>query len=370
MSETLQSPRGTRDILPDEQPLWQLVRRTAQEVAEQFAFQPITTPTYEDLRVFERAIGGGTDVMDKELFLTRGTRSEEGEGTEYALRPEGTAGIVRAFIQHGMHTWPQPVRLFTFVNNFRYDRPQKGRYREHVQFDLEAFGETSPFADAWIIAATWQFLSRLEIKGLILLLNTLGTSEERANYSKALQEYLEPLKEQLSSDSLKRLTLNTLRILDSKDAGDQKVLLEAPRLLDFLSLESKAHFEAVQNYLKYWNIPFKLDSALVRGLDYYSHTAFEWIVEGSAGQQASLGGGGRYDGLVTQLGGPSTVGAVGAGIGLDRVVEELAIQQAENLPSSVKPEVFILCAGPEALQRTLQSRGPLRNRAGAKWMVL
>jgi histidyl-tRNA synthetase len=338
----IQAPRGTRDILPKDQTSWQFVEKIARSVAEQFNFLPITVPTYEELALFQRSIGTGTDVMDKELFLVRGVRSEEGEGTAYALRPEGTAGIVRAFIQHGMHTWPQPVRLYSFVHNFRYDRPQKGRYREHVQFDIEYFGESTPLADAWTIFTAWTFLQKVGLRNIVVNLNTLGTLEERTTYTTALTHFLEPLQDQLSTDSKERLTSNPLRILDSKDAGDQKALEGAPSFNEYISAETKQHFEEVQHLLLTWKVSISLNPRLVRGLDYYSHTAFEFIIEGEGGQQASLGGGGRYNGLVLQLGGPVT-GAVGLGIGIDRVVEELE-RQSLTVPELVSPQVFLVAA--------------------------
>ncbi|MCC2631465.1 MAG: histidine--tRNA ligase [Patescibacteria group bacterium] len=298
---SFQSPRGTRDILPAEQAVWRHVRTVAEEIAFQMGYKPITTPTYEEIGLFQRAIGEGTDIQDKELFLVRGIQGEAGQ-EPYALRPEATAGIVRSYIEHGMHTWPGPVKLFTFSNNFRYDRPQKGRYREHVQFDIEYFGETGPFADAWIIFTTWRFLTKLGLTGLELRLNSLGSADERVAFVSALQDYYGPLQDQLSEDSKRRLSTNPLRILDSKDPKDHALRENAPRLSDMFGEESSSHFAEVQTLLEEWGIPKDsviLDPFLVRGLDYYSHTAFEWTVASEKGQQASLGGGGRYDSALT-----------------------------------------------------------------------
>ncbi len=342
----LQTPRGTRDILPDQQALWDFVKATGVRVSSSLGFAPITTPTYEYRELFERAIGEGTDVMDKELFLLRSRGTEAGK-EEYALRPEGTAGIVRSYIENGMHTWPQPVKLTSFINCFRYDRPQKGRYREHVQFDLELFGEKGPFSDALIILATYRFLTELGLKDLKLQLNSLGVLEERNAYQAALVAALTDKKSELSEDSQKRLETNPLRILDSKDTKDQALLGSIPALSTFFSPETTEHFAKVQEYLKAWQIPFELNPRLVRGLDYYSHTAFEWTTEGAGGQQSSLGGGGRYDGLITQLGGKDC-GAVGAGIGLDRVVEELE-RQGITPPADTSTEtVAVIVASPAA----------------------
>lgn len=342
-----QSPRGTRDILPQSQPAWQHVKTIAEKIAGQMGYQQITVPTYENLSLFQRAIGEGTDVQDKELFLVRGKQSAN-EDDQYALRPEGTAGIVRAFIQHGMQTWPQPVKLFSFVNNFRYDRPQKGRYREHVQFDIEYFGDFEPFADAWVIYTTWRFLSDLGLKNIDLKINSLGTSAEREEYSKKLVLFCQEHQSELSEDSKNRIDTNPLRILDSKDAGDQRILEQAPTLLDSLGEESMHHFTTVLDYITTWGIPFSKDAFLVRGLDYYSHTAFEWVLTDKNGQQDSLGGGGRYDDLLLKLEGPS-VGAVGAGLGLDRIIEELERQQEAEAFTAQKSELYLVAADAEGL---------------------
>lgn len=340
---SLQAPRGTRDILPQDQPLWQEALRVAKETAQLFGFKPITVPTYEELGLFQRSIGQGTDVIDKELFLVRGVRTSE-EETKYALRPEGTAGIVRAFIEHGMHTWPQPVKLYSIVNNFRYDRPQKGRYREHLQFDVEYFGESTPFADAWIIFTTWFFLQKVGLSTMVVQLNSLGTSQERAQFIQALRDYLQPHREELSEDSKQRLEVNPLRILDSKSETDQQLLANAPQIQDYYGEETRFRFQQVQEYLNEWGIGFVINNRLVRGLDYYSHTAFEYTSTNPEVHH-EFGGGGRYDDLVTQLGGPA-IGAVGAGIGLDRVVEamEAAREDKGSLPTT---DAFVVAASEE-----------------------
>jgi histidyl-tRNA synthetase len=350
---TIQSPRGTRDILPEDQPVWQYVKDTASHVAKSLGFQPITTPTYEYRSLFERAIGEGTDVMDKELFLVKGRAADASEDETYALRPEGTAGIVRAFIEHGMHTLPQPVKLNSFINCFRYDRPQKGRYREHVQFDIESFGEKGSFADALVILATYKFLQKLGLKGLKLDLNSLGVVAERQAYQEALVASLQEKKEALSKDSQTRLSTNPLRILDSKDTSDQALLEDAPKLHDFFGTETLQHFQQVQAYLNAWNIPYEINQRLVRGLDYYSHTAFEWKIQNLGGQQSSLGGGGRYDGLLVQLGGKD-IGAVGAGIGLDRVVEEMHRQGIYPSIDTSEDVVAVVAASKGSLSKAAE----------------
>ena len=346
----LQSPRGTRDILPADQPVWQKIRKAAEETAQLFNFSPITTPTYEEAALFTRSIGDGTDIMDKELFLVKGIRAED--DAQYALRPEGTAGIIRAFIEHGMYTKSLPVKLYSLVNNFRYDRPQKGRYREHIQFDCELFGGKKPFNDALIIYLNWVFFQKIGLKNITLKLNTLGTVEERAEYIAILKKELSGRINEISYDSQRRLEVNPLRILDSKDPKDQKILNELPKLIDCLGADSLASFEEVKALLDQWKISYTVDPFLVRGLDYYSHTAFEWVITNAEGQQGSLGGGGRYDGLLVKLGG-NDLGAVGSGIGLDRVVEEWLKQYPEPL-SETNPEVFLITTAPNNIPTPLE----------------
>ena len=336
---SVNSPRGTRDILPIDQPLWQHVVRTCQDVAERLSYQQISLPTFEELGLYQRAIGTGTDIMDKELFFVGSRHTKE---QHYALRPEGTAGMVRAYIQHGMQSWPQPVKLYSILNLFRYERPQRGRFREHTQFDIEYFGDNSPFADAWIVLTHWQVLQTLHISGVRLSLNNLGTAEERQAYRTALISFLEPLKDSLSDDSKRRLIENPLRILDSKDPGDRQLLTNAPKLSDSLGQASNEHFTLLQNYLESWQIPFSLDPLLVRGLDYYSLSCFEWVHTAADGSQLSVGGGGRYDGMLPLLGGPQT-GAVGAGLGLDRLVDLLEVVPPTQL------DIFVVLADPMAL---------------------
>ena len=384
---TLNSPRGTRDILPAQYATWQKVEQIARETMNLCGFQPIRTPIYEDIGLFERSIGAGTDVIDKELFLVKGKHSDE--DSQYALRPEGTAGIVRAYIQHGMQTLPQPVKVYGIVNNFRYERPQKGRYREHWQLTIEYLGEKGPFADAWVIFTSWMVFQKLGMQEIHLKINTLGTLEERTKYLQALQDYLRPLHDQLSTDSQKRLEVNPLRILDSKDEQDQSLLKNAPTLDSFLGEVSQSHFAEVKKYLDSWGIAYVRDTHLVRGLDYYSHTTFEWVSTHLQGSQNSIGGGGRYDGLLTQLGGPNN-GAVGVGIGLDRVVEELETLELTGTPN--KPQIVIIAADPtgkitaarllqELVQASLSCEANLdkdslgsqlkyAGKSGAQWAVI
>jgi histidyl-tRNA synthetase len=360
---TFQSARGTRDILPPEHRIWNRVRQVAQEVGEQMGYQPITTPMFEEVGVFQRSLGSGTDIIDKELFLIS---SRHGEEASLALRPEGTAGIVRALIQHGVQTWPQPVRTYSNTNLFRYERPQRGRYREHVQFNSDIFGDFSPFADALVILTQWQILQNLGLTSVKLLINSLGTKEERATYAQQLVAHLDPIKERLSEDSQRRLMVNPLRILDSKDEKDQTLLNEIPSLVESLTEESSARYSDVLHYLTTWSIPFEQNDRLVRGLDYYCHTAFEWVLT-SGTSTLSLGGGGRYNGLLPELGGPD-IGAVGGGLGLDRIVD--ALSEHSDLIPVPKPDVVLVAVDvasrhytasciPELLNAGIQIRAEL-----------
>ena len=335
----INAPRGTRDILPADQPVWQQVVRTCHEVAERLSFQAIGLPTFEETDLYQRAIGSGTDIMDKELFQVGSRHSDE---SKYSLRPEGTAGMVRAYVQAGMQTWPQPVKLYSILNLFRYERPQRGRFREHTQFDIEYFGDGSAFADAWVILTHWTVLKELGIGSVTLSVNSLGTSSEREAYRATLTAFLQPLEERLSEDSRRRLRENPLRILDSKDPSDQALLVGAPMLKQSLGEASRNHFDRLLEYLDAWQIPYSVDPLLVRGLDYYSLSCFEWVHVAENGARLSVGGGGRYDGLLPILGGPAT-GAVGAGLGLDRIVELLQPVAPRRL------DLYVALADPEAL---------------------
>lgn len=347
---TIQAPRGTRDILPQDQVLWEHLVDFCKLRANQFGYLPITIPTFEETGLFERSIGESTDILEKELFIVSNRNSAESD--RYALRPEATAGIVRAFVEHGLHTLPQPVKLYNILNNFRYERPQKGRYRELWQFDLEIIGEKSPLADCWCILTGYQLFQSLGLTEVELQLNSLGLLEERTEFLSALRDYLEPRKDQLSEDSKRRLDSNPLRILDSKDPQDQALLKDAPKLLDFFGPVSQSHFEQVKKTLDLWKIPYHLNPHLVRGLDYYCHTTFEWYLPGEGGSQSALGGGGRYDGLLPQLNGPD-LGAVGQALGLDRIFNALDAK-GYKLAHTNNPELFLIPADEAGLQHILQ----------------
>ncbi|MFB2935487.1 histidine--tRNA ligase [Aerosakkonemataceae cyanobacterium BLCC-F154] len=310
---TIQALRGTRDILPEEVAYWQKVEATAREILGKAAYQEIRTPIFEETGLFERGIGEATDVVGKEMytFLDRGERS-------ITLRPEGTAGVVRSFIENGLFAQGGVQRLWYTGPMFRYERPQAGRQRQFHQIGVEVLGSADPRADVEVIAIANHILQTLGLKSLRLDINSLGNAEDRQQYRQALIDYLTPYKNELDADSQDRLTRNPLRILDSKDERTKEISLNAPRILDHLSADSQRHFDQVLQLLTDLGIDYQLNPRLVRGLDYYTHTAFE-VISDDLGAQATVCGGGRYDGLVAELGGPVTP-AVGWAIGLERLI--------------------------------------------------
>ncbi len=329
----LQPARGTRDIYGKELSAFLFVEHTARDFAKRYGFGEIQTPVFEATEVFARGVGETSDIVSKEMY----TFTDRG-GESFTLRPEGTAGVVRAFISEGMEQ-NQPVKLFYAGPMFRYERPQKGRYRQLHQVGVEVLGATAPQTDVEVLCLAWDFLSALGLRPFIRLeLNTLGDAESRTAYREALVAYFEQFKDQLSEDSRTRLEKNPLRILDSKDEGDKKIVENAPAMIDFLNEDSRAFFDSVKAGLTEMGIPFVVNPRLVRGLDYYRHTVFEFITD-SLGAQGTVLGGGRYDGLVEELGGPKTAG-IGFGAGIDRLsllLQETGKQPAEPRPIAVIP---------------------------------
>jgi histidyl-tRNA synthetase len=319
---TFRAPRGTRDLLPDERAVFDRLMRIASSLTQRYGYRPIETPMFEQTAVFERGIGEVTDVVEKELFRIA-PRTEEAES--WALRPEPTAGIVRAYVQHGMQTLPQPVKLTTIGPMFRYDRPQAGRFRQFYQFDVEAIGDPGPAIDAEIIELGHRFYGEVGVEGVEVLVNSIGDPACRPAYVAELVEYYRAHADTLPPTERDRLERNALRLLDSKDPAMSALNAAAPRITDRLCEACAAHFEAVKAHLEALGVPFRVEPGLVRGLDYYTRTAFEFYVAGREGQQQALGGGGRYDGLVELLGGKPTPG-IGFGLGLDRVALVLAEQ--------------------------------------------
>jgi histidyl-tRNA synthetase len=310
---TIQSIRGTRDILPEEVTFWQNVEATARRILRDAAYREIRTPIFEPTELFERGIGEATDVVGKEMytFVDRGDRS-------VTLRPEGTAGVVRSLIEHKLFGSGGVQRLWYTGPMFRYERPQAGRQRQFHQIGIEVLGSADPRADAETIAVATDLLQALGLQNLRLEINSVGNADDRSRYRQALIDYLTPYKAELDADSQDRLDRNPLRILDSKDPQTQNIVVDAPNLLEYLGETSRSHFDRVCQLLTDLGIAFQLNPRLVRGLDYYTHTAFE-IISDDLGAQATVCGGGRYDGLVGQLGGPETP-AVGWAIGLERLI--------------------------------------------------
>lgn len=343
----LQSLRGMRDILPDEQPYWERVRRSLTTAAHQFGFQRIDVPTVEYRHLFVRSIREGTDIVDKELyaFETRG-------GDRVALRPEFTAGIARAYIQHGMSVLSKPVRLFSTGPVFRYDRPQEGRYRELWQGNFDIFGESDPILDAQLIQIASRVVHELGLRNIEFQINSIGSVESRKRYEKALVRFLESQKQKLCQDCRDRMETNPLRVLDCKEDKCAQLTSQAPQILDFLDDESRAHFKLLLEYLDELEIPYSINPRLVRGLDYYTRTVFEIWSTDREGKKYALGGGGRYDNLIRELGGEPTP-AIGFGLGLDRIVLEMKRTQVKPYEAP-KPRVFIAQLGDLAKKKSLR----------------
>lgn len=347
---SIQALRGTRDILPEEVGYWQKIEAIAFSILNRAAYQEIRPPIFEQTDLFERGIGEATDVVGKEMytFQDKGDRS-------ITLRPEGTAGVVRAFIEHGLHAQGGIQRLWYKGQMFRYERPQAGRQRQFHQLGVEVLGSADPRADVEVIAIATDILQTLGLKDLRLDINSVGNLEDRPRYRQALIDYLTPYKHELDPDSQDRLSRNPLRILDSKDKRTQEIVADAPSLLSYLSTESGSHFEKVQQLLSEIGISYQVNPRLVRGLDYYTYTAFE-MQSDDLGAQATVCAGGRYDGLVAQLGGPDTP-AVGWGMGLERLI--LLLQQLSESPRPVL-DFYVISRGEAAEAQALVLAQSLR----------
>ena len=348
----IQALRGTRDILPEEVGYWQLIEATVREILGRAVYQEIRAPIFEQTDLFERGIGEATDVVGKEMY----TFDSKGGDKSITLRPEGTAGVVRAFIQNKLHAQGGVQRLWYTGPMFRYERPQAGRQRQFHQVGLELLGCDAPRADAEVIALATNILQALGLKNLELDINSVGNKSDRASYRQALVDYLDPYKNDLDADSQDRLTRNPLRILDSKDPKTQEIAQNAPKIVDSLGTESKKHFDTVLQLLTDLDIKYQINHCLVRGLDYYTHTAFE-IKSSDLGAQATVCGGGRYDGLVEELGGPETQ-AVGWAIGMERLV--ILLQQLKENPVN-SPDLYFVSRGDLAEAQSLILAQKLRS---------
>lgn len=351
---TFRAPRGTSDVLPAEQPYWRLVRETAERVCRAFGYQRIDTPAFEDARVFLRGVGEGTDIVEKEVYLF-----EDRGGEQVALRPEGTANTCRAYLQHGMHVLPQPVRLYYISPVFRYDRPQAGRYRQHTQLGAEIIGDGDPLTDAEIIDLLVTFYDALGLRGLTLHLNSIGDGRCRPAYLRVLREYYAGKLERVCGDCRVRYEKNPLRLLDCKQKQCQAVIAGAPPITEYLCQDCAAHFEVLRAYLDGLGIAHKVNPRLVRGLDYYTRTVFE-CQPAHGGAQSTVGGGGRYDGLIELLGGPPTPGT-GFGTGFERIILNLRRQGAEP-PDDSRPLVYVACQSEGARREALRLASRLRRQ--------
>ncbi|MBI3251297.1 MAG: histidine--tRNA ligase [Candidatus Andersenbacteria bacterium] len=353
----LSSPRGTQDILPQEQKYWEYVIENARSFLRGWYFQPIDTPIFEETALFARGVGEETDIVTKEMFELK----NRGQGAHYSLRPEPTAPIARAFIEHGMRTWPRPIKLFTIGPVFRYERPQAGRWRQLHQIDMEIFGSSAPITDAQLIYVMHLFFKSLGLEDYHVLINALGEPAERKPYLKLLKEHYRRNRSKLCRDCKIRLVKNPLRLLDCKEEKCQQVANTAPRLLEYLSEASRAHFEATLGMLETLQVPHQVTPGLVRGLDYYTHTVFEFVpktLSESGGQQSSFAGGGRYNGLVKELGGRD-MPAVGSGIGIERLIDRIKAEGIE-LTTTDKPHIFVAQLGDAAKLVALEVMKELR----------
>ena len=355
MSKSLQAIRGMNDILPQQTPAWRYLETTLAELLDSYGYQEMRLPILEFTELFARGIGEGTDVVDKEMytFLDRNNES-------LTLRPEGTAGCVRAVLEHGMTGGGQVQKLWYAGPMFRYEKPQKGRYRQFHQIGVEVFNLPGPDIDAELITLTWRLWKQLGLGDAVTLqLNSLGSSEARAVYRDALVAYLQERFDQLDEDSQRRLTTNPLRILDSKVATTQALLADAPTLHDYLDEESRLHFAGLKARLDAVGIAYEINPKLVRGLDYYGRTVFEWVTD-KLGSQGTVCAGGRYDGLITQFGGKPTPG-VGFAMGVERLV--LLLETLQRVPAELSrpADAFICAFGEPAELAALALAENLRN---------
>ncbi|HEX2163615.1 MAG TPA: histidine--tRNA ligase [Thermoanaerobaculia bacterium] len=383
MPAKLRSVKGTRDLLPPETAVWAAVEEVARDVFARYGYAEIRTPILEETELFVRGVGEATDVVGKEMYTFA-----DKKGRSLTLRPESTASVARAFVEHGMQSWPSPVKLFYLGPQFRYERPQAGRYRQFHQIGAELLGDPGPWSDAELLLMLVRFLSELGFSGLTVLLNTLGDEGARAAYREALRAHLEPHAEALSEDSRRRLETNPLRILDSKLPAERELVAGAPPLEACLDAESREHFAAVRRLLDRFGVDYRVEPRLVRGLDYYTRTVFE-ITAAGLGAQDAIVGGGRYDRLVADLGGPAVPG-IGFAIGEDRLIDVLPAAFRERAArretvhvaavGGAGPEEALVfaeelrqagvAAAAELTGRSLGAAMKRADRAGARWAAI
>lgn len=351
----MKAPRGTVDLLPEQTRKWHYIENMLQDLCRSFNYEEIRTPVFEHTEVFSRGVGDTTDIVQKEMYTF-----EDRGGRSITLRPEGTAGVVRAYIENKLYGSPiQPTKLYYFYQLFRYERPQQGRMRQLNQFGVEVLGSADPSVDAEVIALAMTAYKRLGLRSIKLILNSLGDDESRQAHRQALIKHFTPHIDELCTDCKSRLMKNPLRILDCKVDRDHEAMKTAPSVLDYLNDESEDYFNKVKAYLDALEIPYEIDPTLVRGLDYYNHTAFEIMSEADGfGAITTLVGGGRYNGLTEQLGGPSTPG-IGFGMGLERLLMALEAENIE-LPIEKELDIFFVAIGEEVQEEAVRLVHQLR----------
>jgi len=360
MAKSVQAIRGMHDITPEQTPLWQRLEKVVNQILVAYGYQEIRMPIVEKTELFKRSIGEVTDIVEKEMYTF-----EDRNGDSLSLRPEGTAGCVRAGIEHGL-LYNQIQRLWYMGPMFRHERPQKGRYRQFQQIGVETYGMDGAEIEAELILICARIWKKLGLRDIQLQINTLGTSEERAAYRQRLVDYFSGHMERLDEDSLRRLDSNPLRILDSKNPAMQDLIESAPQLIDYLGNESRAHFERLLQILDGNGINYQINSRLVRGLDYYCHTVFEWVTD-LLGAQGTICAGGRYDPLVEQLGGKPT-SACGFAMGGERLV---ALLEEQGIPSEdSRPHVYFINVGQQAEQKAIELAEELRSNNDSIRLIL
>jgi len=353
MFQKYKIPRGTFDILPENSYKWQYVTRIFREIAAVYNYREIITPIFENSELFERAVGDNTDIVEKEMY-----KFKDKKGRELALRPEGTAPVVRSYIGNNLQNRENSSKLYYLGPMFRYDKPQKGRFRQFYQYGIENFGSEDPFIDAEVIALGYNFLKKLGLQNFVLEINSIGCSECSKDYDAALVEYFSNYTKDLCDDCKKRLKIKPKRILDCKIKECKEIAEKAPSQLDYLDESCRADFEKVQDYLSKMDIPFLINPKIVRGLDYYTKTAFEYL-NNNLGAQNALGGGGRYDNLVEQMGGNPTPGIGFAG-GFERLILSME-NEGLDFGGNIKPLIYFITLGEKADLYAISLLHDLRN---------
>jgi len=347
------APRGTSDILPEDQPYFRYIEQKAAQISQLYGYRSIETPVFEDAGLFIRSVGEETDIVDKEMYVFK----DKG-GSDLALRPEGTAPVLRAYIEHGMQNIPQPVKLYYFSSLFRYERPQAGRFRQHHQFGAEAIGDGDPALDAELIDMVWNFITGLGINKISLFINSIGCQQCRPTYLEKLKQYYSSKIDAMCADCKTRLAKNPLRLLDCKKESCSPLVAEAPKSSEHLCDECSNHYDSLKKYLDLLAIPYTENPMLVRGLDYYTKTVFEIQPQEEKGAQVAIAGGGRYDGLIEVLGGKPTPG-IGFGSGMERMVLNLK-KQGVAIPAQDATKVYVAYLGSAAKEKALSITSDLR----------